>query len=114
MKIMLSTIIAGVVLSGMLSSPALANPQHERMRRCNAEAKEQSLKGDERKNFMSNCLRGKHDKSGLAAGAETAKAEVPLAELEATERAKACNQAAVEQSLSGDERRAYISECSKG
>ncbi len=114
---MLSTIIAGVVLSAVLSAPALANPQHERMRRCNAEAKEQSLKGDERKSFMSSCLRGKHDKTGVPsaqAGSDAQTALPALPELEAAERAKACNLAAVEQALSGDERQAYISECSKG
>lgn len=111
---MLSTIIAGVVLSAVLSAPALANPQHERMRRCNAEAKEQSLKGDERKSFMSSCLRGKHDKTGVPSAQAGSDAQTALPELEAAERAKACNLAAVEQALSGDERQAYISECSKG
>lgn len=106
MKTLLSTIVASVVLSALLSPPALANPQHERMRRCNAEAREHSLKGDERKRFMSTCLRGKH--AGAAA------AEVSLPELEAAERARACNLAAVEQALSGEARTAYISACSKG
>jgi len=31
--------------------------QQERMRRCNATAKEKSLKGDERRTFMSSCLK---------------------------------------------------------
>jgi hypothetical protein len=32
--------------------------QQDRMRRCNATAKEKALKGDERKAYMSACLRG--------------------------------------------------------
>ena len=34
------------------SSVAVASPQHDRMRSCNKDAKEKSLKGDERKAFM--------------------------------------------------------------
>ena len=32
--------------------------QQDRMRRCNATAKEKALKGDERKSYMSACLKG--------------------------------------------------------
>ena len=32
--------------------------QQDRMRRCNATAKEKTLKGDERKAYMSACLKG--------------------------------------------------------
>lgn len=32
--------------------------QHEKMKNCNKEAKEKALKGDERKKFMSGCLKG--------------------------------------------------------
>ncbi|MGJ4748496.1 PsiF family protein [Leptospira sp. SA-E8] len=41
--------------------PGTKNPQNERMKRCNADAKKQGLKGDERKEFMSECLSGKQD-----------------------------------------------------
>ena len=33
--------------------------QRERMKACNADAGKQQLKGDERKTFMSTCLKGK-------------------------------------------------------
>ena len=36
-------------------------PQQEKMKLCNQQAKEQKLKGDDRKAFMSKCLKG--DKS---------------------------------------------------
>jgi hypothetical protein len=39
-------------------SPAQAAHQ-QRMKACNAEAKEKSLKGEERKSFMSTCLKNK-------------------------------------------------------
>ena len=34
-------------------------PQQERMKSCNADAKAKTLKGDERKAFMSDCLKAK-------------------------------------------------------
>jgi hypothetical protein len=37
-------------------SPA-QKAQQEKMKTCNAEAKEKALKGDERKKFMSECLK---------------------------------------------------------
>jgi len=33
-------------------------PQQQRMKNCNKDAKEKALKGDERKKFMSECLKG--------------------------------------------------------
>ena len=41
------------------AAPAPAGEsQQDRMRRCNATAKEKALKGDERKAYMSVCLKG--------------------------------------------------------
>ncbi|MES2786114.1 MAG: PsiF family protein, partial [Pseudomonadota bacterium] len=39
----------------------VANKQQTKMGDCNADAKEKALKGDERKKFMSSCLKGKSD-----------------------------------------------------
>ncbi|HRP65288.1 MAG TPA: PsiF family protein, partial [Thauera sp.] len=61
MKTILCATAATLVMMMLAPAEAMANPQHERMRRCNAEAKEQQLKGDERKAFMSGCLKGRHD-----------------------------------------------------
>ncbi|NMG34674.1 PsiF repeat-containing protein [Azoarcus sp. TTM-91] len=58
-------------LLAVSSSVAWANPQHERMKRCNQEAREKSLKGDERKQFMSGCLSGKHEGQGEVASKGT-------------------------------------------
>lgn len=41
------------------SPPKKPNPQHQRMKDCHAEAKSQALKGDERKAFISQCLKVK-------------------------------------------------------
>jgi hypothetical protein len=49
-----------------------ANAQHDRMRQCNAEAKEKALKGDDRKQFMKVCLSAKK-----AAPPATSAAEPP-------------------------------------
>lgn len=38
---------------------AWAGPQQEKMKHCNAEAKTKNLAGDERKKFMSDCLKAK-------------------------------------------------------
>lgn len=35
-----------------------AHPQQEKMKKCNADASAKALKGDERKSFMSECLKG--------------------------------------------------------
>ncbi|WP_349251882.1 PsiF family protein [Azoarcus sp. L1K30] len=49
MKGMIMSALAGVLLATLSPADAWANPQHERMKRCNQEAREQSLKGDARK-----------------------------------------------------------------
>lgn len=41
----------------VISSPAIAGAQQEKMKGCNKEAKDSALKGDERKAFMSKCLK---------------------------------------------------------
>ena len=67
MKRILGAGCAVLVLAALAPAQAWANPQHERMKRCNAEAKEQALKGEARKAFMGTCLRGKHDVAAPAA-----------------------------------------------
>lgn len=142
MKSILGATCAALVLAALAPSQAWANPQHERMRHCNAQAKERSLKGEERKAFMSTCLRGSHEAApgaasagapATAAGTATPAAAVaPPAPIKAAAaapvdaappapaagedkaRAKACNRAATEQSLRGAKRKAFIAECLNG
>lgn len=143
MKRILGATCAVLVLAALAPAQAWANPQHERMKRCNAEAKEQALKGDARKAFMRTCLQGKHEGSAAsvpgavaapAAAAVPAQAApaVPVASAPAPAtvvpaadaapklssedkaRQKACNRAATEQSLRGAKRKAFIGECMSG
>ncbi|KHK62403.1 MULTISPECIES: PsiF family protein [Pseudomonas] len=64
--------------------------QQNKMTTCNADASAKALKGDERKAFMSNCLKATPQ-----------------------ERMKSCNATATEQALKGDARKAFMSECLK-
>ena len=67
------------------------------MKECNAKAGER--KGDERKKFMSACLKGD------APSAAQAKQQ---------ERMKDCNKQAGDKKLKGDERKTFMSACLKG
>ena len=79
MKTIIGAVCASLAMMALTPAQAWANPQHERMRRCNAEAKEQTLKGEERKAFMSTCLRGRHEAGAAPAAAGAAPAAAPAA-----------------------------------
>ncbi len=72
--------------------------QQQRMKDCNAQAGDKALKGDERKAFMSSCLKGQQSKARTAQ----------------QEKMVACNKQAGEKKLKGGERKAFMSECLKG
>jgi psiF repeat len=64
MKTTLAAALMGIALwpfgASATNKPAADPPaQQNRMKTCNAEAKAKSLKGDERKAFMSQCLKSK-------------------------------------------------------
>jgi hypothetical protein len=86
--------------------------QQSRMKACNADAKAQALKGDERKAFMSTCL-----KSGNAPAATQASAQPAPVVASATtarqEKRKACSAEAKQNGIKGDERKAFMKECMK-
>ena len=73
--------------------------QQQRMKDCNAKAGDR--KGDERKGFMSTCL-----KEGADAPSPAQKAQ--------QQRMSACNKQAAEKKLKGDERKSFMSSCLKG
>ncbi len=77
--------------------------QQQRMKDCNAEAKKKDMKGDERKGFMSSCLKGQ---SAAAAPAPKATPQ--------QQRMKDCNVQAKTKNLKGDERKGFMSSCLKG
>ena len=80
--------------------------QQSRMKACNADAKSQALKGDERKAFMSTCLKG--NKATAAQEPVIAKQETPR-----QAQRKACGAEAKSQSLKGEERKEFVKECMK-
>ncbi|MFV3325431.1 PsiF family protein [Pseudomonas sp. NY15372] len=80
-----------LVLGVMISAQGFAaTAQQEKMKTCNAEATAQTLKGDERKAFMSKCLKATQQ-----------------------EKMKTCNADATTKALKGDERKAFMSDCLK-
>jgi hypothetical protein len=74
---------------------ATAGTQQEKMKTCNAEASKKELKGDDRRQFMSQCLRKD------AGDDRTAQQDKMVS----------CNREASDKHLTGDQRRAYMSDC---
>jgi len=126
---------ATLVLSAALAwtAPAAAQqqseakpvtPQQQRMRDCNRNA--EGLKGQERKDFMKQCLSGKQ--AGNKAAREEYRAERKAereerreerqkarseAQAAQQEKMKACNAEAAAKGLMGDARKAFMSDCLK-
>ena len=97
-------VLAIVTMLFFLASSAtlvVAGPQQEKMKTCNADAGKKGLKGDERKQFMSDCLSAK--------GAEPESKLTPQ-----QEKMKSCNKQAADKTLKGDERKNFMSSCLKG
>ncbi len=94
---------APLLMVGLLlcSQGFAATAQQNRMTTCNADATAKSLKGDERKAFMSTCLKA-------APAADAAKPMTPQ-----QEKMKTCNATATTQALTGDARKTFMSECLK-
>lgn len=100
---------AAVLASGSaFAADKQLTPQQERMKSCNADPKAKTLKGDERKAFMSSCLKGESTAAAPAAAAAPAK---PLTQ---QEKMKACNADPKAKALKGDERKTFMSSCLKG
>jgi len=99
MRTILAAIVALAVVAGTGSLAFAAdekkpNPQQERMKACNAQAGDK--KGDERKAFMSKCLKGED--------------AMPMTQ---QEKMKKCNTDANAKALKGDDRKAFMSDCLK-
>lgn len=78
--------------------------QQSRMGDCNKEAKEKKLAGEERKKFMSGCLKGGDAAPQAAAGKPA----------DQKQKMGFCNKEAGAKKLKGDERKKFLSECLKG
>ena len=92
-----ASVFAGAVLAADAPAKPLT-PQQQRMKDCNAQAADK--KGDERKAFMSTCLKG------------TSTAAAPAKPQTQQQKMKACNAQAGDKK--GDERKAFMSQCLKG
>lgn len=72
-------LVLGSILSLVMCNSYALTAQQEKMKTCNADAKTQGLKGDERKAFMKNCLSKKPATATPAAPAASAPAKAPAA-----------------------------------
>ena len=75
---------------------AQATPQQDKMKACNAEAKTNGKKGDDRKAFMKECLSG-------GAAAASAPAAAPSS--------AACDKSAADKKLHGAAAKSHIKKC---
>ncbi|MCJ7955103.1 MAG: PsiF family protein [Pseudomonas sp.] len=82
------------------AATAAQTAQQQKMTTCNAEAKGKT--GDERKTFMSTCLKA-------APAANDAKTLTPQ-----QQKMKDCNATAKTKALTGDARKSFMSTCLKG
>jgi len=94
-----------ILIAALLAAPLCAlaadeksmTPQQSKMGACNKDASAKELKGDARKQFMSECL---------SAGKKQAK-------LTQQEKMKGCNKQAGDKALKGDDRKKFMSDCLK-
>ncbi len=101
-KVFMAMALVGLMgaATGAVAQEA-ATAQQQKMTVCNQQAGKQSLKGDERKTFMSNCLKK---------NSTTADGKVLTAQ---QQRMKDCNAQAKSKSLAGDARKTFMSSCLK-
>ena len=105
----MKNLLIALCLAVGFASPAFAadekapTAQQSKMVTCNKEAGEKALKGDERKKFMTDCLKAKAPDAAKEASAPKDKL-TPMA---------TCNKAAGEKSMKGDERKKFMSDCLK-
>ncbi len=94
------SLLSGGLLPAVHAAEDGRTKQQELMGACNKMAAQKEVKGDERKKFMSACLKG----------------DVPLAPARSPqqERMANCNKDAGSKALKGDERKKFMSECLKG
>jgi hypothetical protein len=96
---MKSLIAVSTALLLVSMSVQAQNSQQDKMKTCNAQAKEQSLGGDARKSFMKTCL-----SSQPAADSKLNSQQ---------QKMKQCNADAKTKGLSGADRKTFMSSCLK-
>lgn len=97
LAVSVSTAMAGPQASSAPAKKELT-PQQQRMSDCNKQA--EGKKGDDRKSFMSACLKG-----------DSTAAAKPMTQ---QDKMKACNADPQAKSLKGDARKQFMSTCLKG
>ncbi len=113
------TLILAAVLATAVCQAGAEPTQQDRMRHCNAQAKEQALKGEPRKQFMKGCLSSKKEGQSVAEPArDTQPARDEMApdktERKLTaqqERMRTCNADAKQQALKGEARKQFMKAC---
>lgn len=90
-------------VAAMAADEKKLTPQQQRMASCNKEAGEKKMAGDERKQFMANCLKAD---GSAAAGERKMTAQ--------QQKMASCNKEAGDKKLAGDERKKFMSGCLKG
>ncbi|MDD2721597.1 MAG: PsiF family protein [Gallionella sp.] len=108
MKKMIALACFGIAV--VVSSPAFATAQHDKMKGCNAEAKSGAMKGDARKEFMSKCLKKDYVLKADAAAPAAAPAAAGGTQ---QDKMKTCNAEAKTQALKGDARKTFMKDCLK-
>lgn len=112
MKKLIALVCLGFAV--VVSAPAIAGAQQEKMKGCNVEAK--GMKGDERRAFMSKCLKKDYTLKSDAAAAPAAKMEAKptaAASVKQQDKMKSCNADAKTKSLKGEDRKAFMKSCLK-
>ncbi|MGT8856820.1 phosphate starvation-inducible protein PsiF [Enterobacter sp. 186315] len=99
--ILLTLLSGAFLMSSANAADKTPTPQQQRMTTCNQQATAKTLKGDERKTYMSDCL-----KNGASKPDE--KSLTPQ-----QQRMRECNVQATEQSLKGDDGKKFMSGCLK-
>lgn len=98
----LVTLVFGLLFVTALSAAEKnLTPQQQRMTLCNQQATSQTLSGDARKHYMSDCLKNTKTEPGQ-------KSLTPQ-----QQRMRECNAQATQQSLKGDDRSKFMSACLK-
>lgn len=96
-KILIAVMMGACVFAGQALA-AEKTAQQQKMTVCNHEASSKSLKGDDRKGFMSNCLKKDGNKKNLTTQQQ---------------KMKTCNADAKSKNLKGSDRKTFMSQCLK-
>ena len=100
-KVLLVMTLLSLAMSLWLPASAAADKQgpsqQDKMKACNNLADNKGLKGDDRKNFMQDCL----SKGGTQ----------PLSEMSQRDKLNACKNLADRKNLKGEDRKSFLKDC---